>query len=243
MNLNETLLAGDLKHLVSSVFEIDSYKSKIGNDQKMVVLSFNVDDKPPADDLARFLELGYDYIVDADATDGPLDTGKYKVFVEMERDRHVPERIEEILESLKKLTGIENFRFRYYKSFRTNLADKETLKSIIPLDKDSYKISVQENRLNNFTNFFNRSYVENIEALENDLTFKKMFSESLRMRIKDFGPVDQVYNRLGGRMDVSSRAISESLYFTKYLGNYNITKIDNNFVFENEGYAVVLEKQ
>jgi hypothetical protein len=243
MNLNETLVAGDLKHLVSSVFEIDSYKSKIGNDQKMVVLSFNVEDKPPADDLARFLELGYDYIVDADATDGPLDTGKYKVFVEMERNRHVPERIEEILEGIRKLTGIENFRFRYYKSFRTNLADVETLKSMIPLDKESYTVAIQENRLNNFSNFFNRSYVENIEALENDLTFKKIFSESLRMRIKDFGPVDQVYDRLGGRMDVSARAISESLYFTKYLGNYNITKIDNNFVFENEGYAVVLEKQ
>jgi hypothetical protein len=243
MNLNETLIAGDLKHLVSSVFEIDSYKSKIGNDQKMVVLSFNVDDKPPADDLARFLELGYDYIVDADATDGPLDTGKYKVFVEMERNRHVPERIEEILQGIQKLTGIQNFRFRYYKSFRTNPADKETLKSVIPLDKDSYKISVQENRLNNFTNFFNRSYVENIEALENDLTFKKMFSESLRMRIKDFGSIDQVYANLGGKMDVSNRAISESLYLTKYLGNYNITKVGDDFVFENEGYAVVLEKQ
>ena len=193
--------------------------------------------------MARFLELGYDYIVDADATDGPLDTGKYKVFVEMERNRHVPERIEEILEGIRKLTGIENFRFRYYKSFRTNLADVETLKSMIPLDKESYTVAIQENRLNNFSNFFNRSYVENIEALENDLTFKKIFSESLRMRIKDFGPVDQVYDRLGGRMDVSARAISESLYFTKYLGNYNITKIDNNFVFENEGYAVVLEKQ
>ena len=151
MNLNETLVAGDLKHLVSSVFEIDSYKSKIGNDQKMVVLSFNVDDKPPADDLARFLELGYDYIVDADATDGPLDTGKYKVFVELERNRHVPERIEEILEGIKKLTEIQNFRFRYYKSFRTNLADLETLKSMIPLDKESYAVSIQENRINNFT--------------------------------------------------------------------------------------------
>jgi uncharacterized protein (UPF0335 family) len=243
MNLNETLVAGELKHLVSSVFEIDSYKSKIGNDQKMVVLSFNVDDKPPADDLARFLELGYDYIVDADATDGPLDTGKYKVFVELERNRHVPERIEEILEGIKKLTEIQNFRFRYYKSFRTNLADLETLKSMIPLDKESYAVSIQENRINNFTNFFNRSYIENIESLENDLTFKKMFSESLRMRIKDFGPIDQVYQNLGGRMDVSSSAISESLYLTKYLGNYNITKVGDNFVFENEGYAVVLEKQ
>jgi hypothetical protein len=117
------------------------------------------------------------------------------------------------------------------------------LKDIIPLDKESYTVSIQENRLNNFSNFFNRSYVENIEALENDLTFKKMFSESLRMRIKDFGPINQVYANLGGKMDVSSRAISESIYFTKYLGNYNITKMGDNFVFENEGYAVVLEKQ
>jgi hypothetical protein len=155
----------------------------------------------------------------------------------------VPERIEEILQGIRKLTDIQNFRFRYYKSFRTNPANIETFKEIIPLDKESYSVSIQENRLNNFSNFFNRSYVENIEALENDLTFKKMFSESLRMRIKDFGSIDQVYANLDGKMDVSSRAISESLYLTKYLGNYNITKVGDNFVFENEGYAVVLEKQ
>ena len=47
MQINETLLAGDLKFLVSSVIEIDSYKSKIGDDSKMVVVSFNVDNKEP----------------------------------------------------------------------------------------------------------------------------------------------------------------------------------------------------
>ena len=114
MQVNETLLAGDPRLLVSSVIEIDSYKSKIGDDEKMVVLSFNVDDKEPADDLARFLELGYDWVVDADATDGPIDTGKYKVFVELERDKHIPERLIELLDAVKKLTNIENFRFRYY---------------------------------------------------------------------------------------------------------------------------------
>jgi len=242
MQINETLLAGDLKFLVSSVIEIDSYKSKIGDDSKMVVVSFNVDNKEPADDLARFLELGYDWVVDADATDGPIDTGKYKVFVEIERDRHAPERIMIMLDAVKKLTNIENFRFRYYKSFKTHLVDEENLKSLVPLDKEAYAISIKENRLNNFSNFFNRSYLENIEMLDHDITFKKMFAENLRMKIKDFGPTKQVYENLGGRIDIGQKAISESLFLTKYLGNYNITKIGDDFVFENEDHALVLER-
>jgi len=242
MQINETLLAGDLKFLVSSVIEIDSYKSKIGDDSKMVVVSFNVDNKEPADDLARFLELGYDWIVDADATDGPIDTGKYKVFVEIERDRHAPERIMDMLDAVKKLTNIDNFRFRYYKSFKTNPVDEQNLRNIVPLDKESYAISIKENRLNNFSNFFNRSYLENIEMLDHDITFKKMFAESVVMRIKDFGPIKQVYERLGGHIDIGQKAVSEGLFLTKYLGNYNITKVGNDFVFENEDHALVLER-
>jgi hypothetical protein len=240
--LNETLLAGDLKFLVSSVIEIDSYKSKIGDDAKIVVVSFNVENKEPADDLARFLELGYDWVVDADATDGPIDTGKYKVFVEIERNKHTPERIIAMLDAVRKLTNIENFRFRYYKSFKTNPVNPETLRNMVPLDKESYAISIKENRLNNFSNFFNRSYLENIEMLDHDITFKKMFAESLRMKIKDFGPTKEIYQRLGGNIDIGSNAISESLFLTKYLGNYNITKVGDTFVFENEGQALVLER-
>ena len=242
MQVNETLLAGDLKFLVSSVIEIDSYKSKIGDDEKMVVISFNVDNKEPADDLARFLELGYDWVVDADATDGPIDTGKYKVFVEIERNKHAPERILDMLDAVKKLTNIENFRFRYYKSFKTHTVDDANLRQLVPLDKEAYAISIKENRLNNFSNFFNRSYLEKIEMLDHDITFKKMFAESLRMKIKDFGPTKQVYQNLGGHIDIGQTAVSESLFLTKYLGNYNITKIGDDFVLENEGHALVLER-
>jgi hypothetical protein len=242
MQINETLLAGDLKLLVSSIIEIDSYKSKIGEDSKIVVISFNVEDKEPADDLARFLELGFDWIIDADATNGPIDTGKYKVFVEIERNKHVPERIIGILDAVRKLTNIEKFRFRYYKSFKTKIADEENLRATVPLDKDSYAISIQENRLNNFSNFFSRSYLDNIEMLEDDITFHKMYAESIQMKIKDFGPLNEVYQRLGGRIDIGQRAISESLFLTKYLGNYNITKVNNDFVFENDDHALVLER-
>ena len=175
IRLDETLLAGDLKGLVSHVFEIDSFKSKIGKDGEMVVLSFSIDDKAPADDLARFLEMGYDYIIDADPTNGPTDNGKYKVFVELKRSRHIAREIFDILDGVGRLTGIDNFKFRYYKSFKSISGTMENLEEYVPKDQGEYEERISNNRLNNFTNFFNKSYLESIDVLNDDIEFKKVF--------------------------------------------------------------------
>jgi hypothetical protein len=242
MRLDETLLAGDLEHLVSRIFEIDSFKSKIGGDGEMVVLSFTVDDKAPADDLARFLEMGYDYIIDADATNGPLENGKHKVFVELKRSRYIAKQIYDILDGVSRLTKIENFKFRYYKSFKSIPATMENLEEYVPIDVNSYDDRINNSRLNNFSNFFNRSFVENIDVLEDDITFKKIYAESIKMKIKDFGLRENIYQSNPGKIDIDPKSTSEILYLTKVLGNYNITKINNTFIFENEGHAVALEK-
>lgn len=242
MRLDETLLAGDLKGLVSHVFEIDSYRSKVGKDGEMVVLSFNVDDRAPADDLARFLEMGYDYIIDADPTNGPTDNGKYKVFVELKRSRYIAKQIFDILDGVSRLTGIDNFKFRYYKSFKSIPATMDNLENLVPTDQGTYEERVSNNRLNNFSNFFNKSYLESIEVLDDNISFKKMFSESVKMRIKDFGPKKDIYESIPGKIDFEPSAMSEVMFLTKMLGNYNITKIDNKFIFENENYAAVMER-
>jgi hypothetical protein len=242
MRLDETLLAGDLEHLVSRIFEIDSFKSKIGGDGEMVVLSFTVDDKAPADDLARFLEMGYDYVIDADATNGPLENGKHKVFVELKRSRYIAKQIYDILDGVGRLTKIENFKFRYYKSFKSIPATMENLEEYVPIDVNSYEDRINNSRLDNFSNFFNRSFVENIDVLEDDITFKKIYAESIKMKIKDFGLRENIYQSNPGKIDIDPKSTSEILYLTKVLGNYNITKIDNTFIFENEGHAVALEK-
>ncbi len=83
MIINEALRAKDLRNLVENIFEIDNYKSKIGDDRDTVVLTFTVDKKDPADDLENFLEMGYEFILDSEATTGELDDGKYRVFVEL----------------------------------------------------------------------------------------------------------------------------------------------------------------
>ena len=239
---NEELLAGDLKMLVDNIFEIDSYASKMGSDKDIVVISFTVEQKEPAEDLVNFCERGYEFILDADSTPGELNDGKYKVFVEMERNRHVPDQIIELLDGVGKLSNVDNFKFRYYKSFQSQPVSLGALSETIPVTKDDYEIAIQESTLNNFSNFFSRSYLENINVDDEDIIFQKMYAEPLRMRIKDAGLKESVYERTQGRIMMESKDMAEILYYTKYLGNYNITKINNLFVFEHDNFAIVLEK-
>ena len=53
--LNEGLRSSDLEHLVSDTFMIDTYKSKMGEDRDVAVLSFRVKDRLPALDLMEFI--------------------------------------------------------------------------------------------------------------------------------------------------------------------------------------------
>ena len=164
------------------------------------------------------------------------------MFVELKRNRYNPKQIFDILDGVSRLTKIENFKFRYYKSFKSIPATMENLTELLPTDQAAYEERISNNRLNNFSNFFNRSFVENIDVLEDDITFQKVFAESVKMKIKDFGLTEDVYNNFPGKLDIDSKSTSEILYLTKVLGNYNITKINNTFIFENEGHAVALEK-
>ena len=241
-NINESLYAGDLVNLVSNIFEVDSYSSKLGNDPDIVVVSFTVEAKDPANDLVNFIERGYEFVLDADASPHESKDGRFHVFVEIERTRRVPEYIMEMLHGINKLTGIKDFKFRYYKSFKSIPATLETLTELIPASKHDYDITVKEQSLNNFSNFFNRSYLEDINLKEDDIIFQKMYSDPLRMRILNAGPANKIYESLDGRIMLEQSAMSEVLYLTKYIGNYNITKVGNAFVFENNNFAVVLRR-
>ena len=84
--LFEGLEKDDLARLVFPELHIDEFKSKMGDDADIIVLSFLVDGKEPATDLMNFIERGYDWVFDADISSGELDDGQYLVFVELERN-------------------------------------------------------------------------------------------------------------------------------------------------------------
>jgi hypothetical protein len=240
--LKENLVAGDLKLLVDNIFEVDSYSSKMGEDKDIVVISFTVDRQDPAKDLVTFVENGYDFVLDADASPGELSDGKYKVFVEIERNKRIHEQVLEMLDGIGKLADVDSFKFRYHKSFHSINADEDNLDITIPKTKDDYEVTVQENTMNNFSNFFGRSYLEQVSVDHEDIVFQKKYAQPLRMRIADFGTKTEVYDNIVGPIMLEGSSMSEIMYFTKYVGNYNITKVGDKFVFENGKYAVALEK-
>lgn len=242
-NIMESLRANDLHHLVKPVFEIDAYKSKIGNDEDIIVLSFTVDRDEPAKDLENFIEMGYDFVLDSDVSPGETDDGIYKVFVELERTRHAPKQIIELLNGIEKLTSINDIRFRYFKSFKSEEATLENLEDTIPLDKQSYNKATEHQNLNNYNEFFDNSIVDDVSVTNESIKFKKQWSEPLEFKIINSGPKEEVYNLLEGPIMLESKDISEVMFFTKYIGNYNITKIGQTYVFENKNWAVALEKK
>jgi len=231
---------GDLKDLVYDVFEIDSYASKMGEDKNIVTLSFSVKDRAPADDLVKFLEGGYSFILDSDVTAGEQQDGTYKVFVELERNRQSNENIYEIIDGVSKLTEIEKFRFRYYKNFRSHDTSMDSLNEFVPTDPDNYGIKVNESNLDNYKNFFNKSYIENITMTENVLTMKKSYADPLQFKFVDVGPTSDTINNI--KESFNTNDFAEIIFLSKYVGDYNITKYGNKLTFDNAGTTLVLER-
>ena len=231
---------GDLKDMVYDVFEIDSYASKMGEDKNIVTLSFSVKDRAPADDLVKFLEGGYSYILDSDVTAGEQSDGTYKVFVELERNRQSNDNIFEIVDGVKKLSEIEKFRFRYYKNFRSHNVSIESLNEFVPTDPDNYGITVNESNLENYKNFFSKSYVENVTMTENVLTIKKSYAEPLHFKFVDFGSTEPTLNNI--TESFNTQDFAEIIFLSKYIGDYNITKYGNKVTLDNLGNTLVLER-
>lgn len=235
------LREGDLKNLVEKVFEVDSYKSKMGDDKNIVVVAFSLKQKPAADDLVSFIEKGYASVLDADATPGEQSDGTYKVFAELERDRKIAEQIRDILDGIERLTKRRDFRFRYYKNFRSQEATLENLESAIPKDPEAYEVAITENRLNNYKDFFNRSYLDEISMLDDHLVLKKKWADPLDFEFVDFGDAVEIKESQAGTFDVLT-AYPEIMYLTKYIGDYAVSKYGENIVLENEDKALVLRR-
>tara|TARA_B100000900_G_C20495292_1_gene681334 strand:- start:363 stop:1079 length:717 start_codon:yes stop_codon:yes gene_type:complete len=230
----------DLKHTIYDIFEVDSFSSKMGEDEDIVVVSFSMRDKAPADDLVKFLESGYSFILDADVTPGEQRDGTYKVFVELERGKDVAKNIFEMIDGVQKISGLDGLKFRYYKSFASNEATMENLETRIPNSAVDYKRNKEEVKLENYKHFFNKSYLDSIELVENTLTLKKIYADPIRFKFLDFGEKHTILENIAESFNTNDFA--EIIFLSKYIGDYNITKYGHKLTFENSGKTLVLER-
>jgi hypothetical protein len=149
--LNEGLNYLDMENQVIPVLGIDKYISQTGSDSQTITLSFTVKAKMVAEDLAEWLEKGYDWIIDADTSPGEVTTDRYVTFAEINRRSSAPTRIMEILDDLETLTNIKAKDWTLMIDDTKYPASKEAIKEHVILDPTEYKNS-HEQELNEWRN-------------------------------------------------------------------------------------------
>lgn len=120
LNLLETLRPNDLQYLVSDILSIDQYTSKARVDD--ITIGINVSDIEAAHELCQLLtKLFIDELQDSEVSDNMTENDEFTVFIEFKRNKHIFEIIEDVVETLSRLTGLK----KWY--FKTNLVDEESL--------------------------------------------------------------------------------------------------------------------
>lgn len=237
--LNEGLRSKDLENLVKPMIEIDSYKSKMGEDRDVCVLNFHVKDRMPARDLMEFIEKGFNSVLDADVSAGENSIGEYHVFVEMDRTPRLPKQIEELLYGITRLTDIENWSFRYHKNQKTYEATESNLKSIVPLSPRLYEDTMAKFKVEEVKSFFTKTLMDDLSLDGDIVTIHKPFDQKIKLRwLKD----ENEQNILEAAPSVDSNATAEIFWMTKVLGDYDITKFGDKFLFTNGDRTMLLQR-
>ena len=76
----------------------------------------------------------------------------------------------------------------------------------------------------------------------NNLTFSRPFAQDIKAKFVAIGDYEDVKNIVPGKLSLDETSQSQVLFLTKYLGDYNIDKIQNKFLIANDSRAVVIEK-
>lgn len=147
--LNEGLDYHDLVGQMVPEVSVDEYAAKMGEDDEIVTLAFTVKGKQVGEDLSDWFERGYDWVLDAQVSDGELVPGKYLVFVEMNRRTSTPERIIELLEDLNTLTDLPLKDWTIKVDDEEYEPDADILKQKIVLSPHDYRVDIErEEELN-----------------------------------------------------------------------------------------------
>jgi hypothetical protein len=240
--LNEGLRPLDLKEMVYPTFEVDTYRSKMGEDRDVCVISFQVKDRSPAKDLMEFIEKGYHFVLDSDISSGENENGEYSVFVELSRNPRLADHIKEITYGVRKLTGIDDFKFSYHKEQAVHEATEENLKAHIPPTAGAYDGMMTKIKVEGIKRFFGKTLMDDLTLDGDVITIHKPFDKKVQLRMVKEADTDTILEGSTDTISMDEDSMSEIFWLTKVLGDYNINKVGENFMFDNKGQAMLLQR-
>lgn len=238
-HLKEGLRPLDLKDMVYPIIEVDTYRSKMGEDRDVCVISFQAKDRNPAKDIMEFIEKGYEFVLDADVSSGENSRGEYHVFVELDRTAKLPQQIQEIAYGMRKLTGISEWKFRYHKNDRQHDLSEENLSAMIPKTPAMYEGMMQKDKVESVKQFFNKTLMDDLTINDSVITIHKPFDKQIQMKWLQEGDPQAILETAPA---VDSTSTAEIFWLTKVLGDYDISKFGDKFLFTNGERAMLLQR-
>ena len=228
--------------MVHSVFEVDTYSSKMGEDSDVCVLSFRVKDRAPAKDMMEFIERGFHFVLDSDVSSGENNNGEYFVFVELERSSKLAEQIKDITDGVNKLTGIKEWKFKYHKGSSIYEVSEDVLSKEIPKSAEEYEGKLTRVKTEGIKSFFTKTLMDDL-TLEGDIiTIHKPFSQKIQMKMISEDDSQNILEGVTDTLTVDEKSTSETFWLTKVLGDYDITKFGDKFLFTNGQRAMFLQR-
>jgi len=148
--LNESLDYHDLEGQMLPVVSVDEYAAHMGKDSEIVTLAFTIKSEAAGNDLVDWFERGYDWVLDAQVSEGEVKPGQYLVFVEMNRRTSVPKRIIELLDDLETLTALPVKDWTIIVDEEEYSPEEDVLKQVITISPHDYRETeeVEEEEIN-----------------------------------------------------------------------------------------------
>lgn len=159
-NINEGLKVGDLRDLCVDTISIDQFNSKIDN--TCIVVAFYILYRKPAEDLNKFLQKTAVDIIDTNISPAPTEDGYYVVFVELKRNSKFPQKIVDLINTIKALTNINDWFYRCYNDTTPQEITVENIKSNV-----DGVATVKENIIS----FLKKSQIKDAKISNNKITF------------------------------------------------------------------------
>jgi hypothetical protein len=189
--------------------------------------------------MMEFIEKGYGFVLDADISTGENDRGEYSVFVELSRSPRLAEQIRDLTYGIEKLTGINEWKFNYHKKTEVYDATIETLESVIPSNPRLYELMLHENRVNDIKSFFSKTLMDDLTLDGNTITIHKPFGQRIQLEwLQEEDPQSVVE----GAASLDTDAMGEIFWLTKVIGDYDINKFQDKFLFTNGERALFLRR-
>ena len=240
--LNEGLRTNDLKDMVYPMFEVDTFRSKMGEDKDVCVVTFQAKDRYPAKDMMEFVEKGYPFVLDADVSSGENDKGEYSIFVEIERNKNLADQIKELTYGLEKLTGINEWQFKYYKDNNKYEATTENLREKVPSSSRMYEGVVSKFKTESVKRFFTKTLMDDLTLDNEVITIHKPFGVTVQLQMVKESDPQSILEGNEETFTVDQDSTSEVLWLTKVLGDYSIDKVGEQFLFRNGDRAMLLKR-